>query len=407
MRTRLFGLVTVLFLSNPVSGDITVPGADGSDGAFNPATNVTINLALAPTGTWNGPNSSPGNGVYDPDKWAVVFRYSSVNIASGRTVTFSSHPSGAPVIWLLNGPVTIAGTLDVSSRKIAGIGNNTFLGFELPGPGGFRGAGSNTTGGLGPGGTDSGSHASYGTGTRAYGNSRVVPLIGGSGAGSSGNYGEAGGGAILIAATSLVTLNGAVRANASVDSFGPPLNPGGSGGAIRMICDSLSGTGQLRATPTGSATGGSNKGRIRIEINQGGIASSDPAYSQGVVGSIAQLWPEDVVADSPSTRVVSLGSNNVPTDPQASFEFPYADVNTATSGAQTLVIECKNIPTGLDPIGVQAWNVKARIVPRSGTVQNITASYVSGDYSLSTWEAQVTLPTGFSAIQVRASMPPQ
>lgn len=70
---RLFAASALLTVS--AFGQIIVPGADGSDGAFNPTTNVTINLALADAGAWNGPNPNPGEGVYDPDKWAVVFRY--------------------------------------------------------------------------------------------------------------------------------------------------------------------------------------------------------------------------------------------------------------------------------------------------------------------------------------------
>jgi len=396
MFTRRFGLVLFLCLTSRALGQITVPGADGSDGAFNPASNVTVNLALAPTGTWDGSNPNPGLGigVYDPDKWAVVFRYSSVNIASGRTVSFSNHPSGAPVVWLVDGPVTINGAVSVSRPPGA-----TSLGFAIPGPGGFRGAGTNPTGGLGPGGGEA--SGAYATGASSYGNSRVVPLIGGSGGGFG--YGGAPGGAILVASGGIISINGSIAAN------GENLNPGnvtgGSGGGIRIIGNRLEGTGSLTATNNSN-----NYGRVRIEVNELAFADAGPQgqpHSTGLPSASAQLWPEDVVADPPSTRVVSFGSNNVPADPLASFEFPYADVNTATSGAQTLTVECKNVPTGLDPVGVQAWVVKARIVPRSGTVQNITASYVSGTYAQSTWEAQVTLPTGFSAIQVRASMPPQ
>jgi hypothetical protein len=396
MASRKFGWCIFLCLSAPAMGQITVPGADGSDGAFNPAVNTTVRLDLAPTGTWNGANTQPGFGVYDADKWAVVYRYSSVNIPSGVTVTFQNHPSGAPVVWLISGPVTINGTVSVSA-SIA-----SFLGFQLPGPGGFRGAGTNSTGGLGPGGGIAGSvNGSYGAGPRQYGNSRVLPLIGGSGQAYDGANGYGGGGAILIAGSGTVTINGSVLARGLTFLS----SQGSSGGGVRIICDRLGGSGQVFADAPPIAV---LVGRIRFEVNQLAFAHpGNPVASFGLPGSVAQIWPEDAMTDPPSVRVVSLGSNSVPGDPRASFEFPYADVNTAVTGAQTLTIECRNIPTGLDPPMVQAWNVVARTVPRSGTVQDISASYVSGNFALSTWEAQVTLPTGFSAIQVRASMPPQ
>jgi hypothetical protein len=66
----------------PAHADLTIPGADGSDGTFAPTANVTVDLSLAPTAGWDSIGS--GNGVYDPDKWAVVFKYASVSIPSLR-----------------------------------------------------------------------------------------------------------------------------------------------------------------------------------------------------------------------------------------------------------------------------------------------------------------------------------
>ena len=220
----------------PARADIVVPGADGSDGAFNPTDpNTVIDLSLAPTGTWNGTNQSPGHGVYDPDKWAVVFRYSSVNIPSNVTVTFVNHPSRAPVVWLVSGNVTIIGVISLNGQN----GHPNGVGYyrSEPGPGGFRGGRGWIVGGgdgassagFGPGGTSffsfSGctlwpSGASYGTlggqgnnGTPAplptYGLPWLLPLLGGSGGGGAGFFscpqygsssgGGAGGGAMMVA----------------------------------------------------------------------------------------------------------------------------------------------------------------------------------------------------------------
>lgn len=39
-----------MLAASAAQADIVVPGADGSDGAFSPVSNVTINLANSPTG---------------------------------------------------------------------------------------------------------------------------------------------------------------------------------------------------------------------------------------------------------------------------------------------------------------------------------------------------------------------
>jgi len=64
-------------------------GSNGSDGALNPtATNTVINMADHPTGIYN---------------------YTSVNIPSYVTVTFIPNASNTPVVWLVQGNVTING----------------------------------------------------------------------------------------------------------------------------------------------------------------------------------------------------------------------------------------------------------------------------------------------------------
>ena len=394
MRSTV-AVVLMLVTASLASGQVTLPGAyHGSDGDFAPTEDVAIRLDLAPTSAWDAPNPDPnsGLGVYDRDKWAIVFRYSSVNIPADVTVTFINHPANPPVVWLVDGPVTIDGIVDVKSGDFDG------LNFSIPGPGGFRGAGTNSSmGGLGPGGGDAGgSVASFGTGPKTYGNSRCLPLIGGSGGGgyvAPGWPSLAGAGAILIAATDTISIAGGI--DASVDCC----SGRATGGAIRLVCNRLDGNGWLLA-----AAADGNDGRIRIEANEVAFGDvGDPVASFGLPGSTAQVWPDDVVA--PSVEVLEIGATAIPIDPLASFEFPYADVNLLSGVSQTLVIEARNIPTGFDPPGVDAWNVVARIVPRAGGDFSVNASYVSGDYALSIWEAVIELPDGFSAIQVRASMP--
>ena len=78
-------MLLMLFTLLPAQADIVIPGADGSDGALTITTNTTIDLSQAVSANWDTPSPQPGKGVYDGTKWAVVFKYSSVNISSGAT----------------------------------------------------------------------------------------------------------------------------------------------------------------------------------------------------------------------------------------------------------------------------------------------------------------------------------
>ena len=51
---------------------LTIP-SDGSDGAFNPAVNIEIDLSQSVTGTWSDNNAAnAGKGIYDSNKWDAL-----------------------------------------------------------------------------------------------------------------------------------------------------------------------------------------------------------------------------------------------------------------------------------------------------------------------------------------------
>ncbi len=399
-RTVVLSIVAVVLGVAGVSqGQVIVPGADGSDGFFFPTTDTEVDLSLAVTRDWDMPSPVVGRGVYDPNKWAVVFKYTSVNIPAGVTVTFKNHPSGAPVVWLVQGAVTILGTVDLSG----GRGSDLRI-FSVPGPGGFRGGVRYESAGLGPGGGfypavyyshgsygDPGTATSGGTPPPTYGNARLIPLIGGSGGSSHPNGGGgAGGGAILIATAGSFTISGEVLANGGSWLYQ------GSGGGIRIIADTvedgLVGPGTLQAQ-----SGGSGHGRIRIEANSVELAQATiPTFTWGYPGDTAVLWPSDL-GNVPEVRVASIGGVSVPTDPRASFDFPQADATLTSPGVHPLVVEAKNVPLH--------WSVNVRIVPKCGQDIIYPAYYVAGDDAESVWQAAVEVSGGFSAIQVRASEP--
>ncbi len=235
-------LVAVCVLSLPSYAGISVP-SDGSDGLFYPTGNVEVDLSQAITGTWSDNNlANAGKGIYDPAKFAVVFKYTSVTVPTGARVTFKNHPSNAPVVWLVQGKVTINTNASVSLDGAQGQDTGSPL---EPGPGGFRGGASKGNlptfmAGLGPGGgyyTTNPSSTTQRNATHTslrsddsgvtYGNPHIIPLIGGSGGagffypGYNYNFGGGGGGgALLIVAGETITINGTLSADGGISIMG-------------------------------------------------------------------------------------------------------------------------------------------------------------------------------------------
>jgi plastocyanin len=406
MKIRSTILCVFSSLAGAALAAIQVPGANGTSGVLNITENTTIDLSLAANGAWDAANTA--NGIYDASQWAVVFNYSSVNIAAGATLTFTNHPSKAPVVWLVSGNVTIAGTVSLS-------GQSSVLAPLLaePGPGGFRGGvgyfsvGAADGAGFGPGGGfRQANGGTYGTGTAAYGNPSLIPLIGGSGgAGAARNNatgGAAGGGAILIAATGTVHLPGTLRANGGDGAayyFSDRAGPG-SGGGIRIICDSLTGGGVVNAIP-GLGTAGGTMGRVRIERAASTSTANivpDPSIVPLAADATALLWPP---SSAPEVRVVSIGGVAAPEDPRAAFGASGADVALPETTTTAVLIETTNVE--------QASTVQVRLTPRSNanaTVVNATVeSVVSTSPLVVRWVADVPVNTGYSAVQVRVVRP--
>lgn len=267
MKPRFATCLAVLGLAATLAAwgaDLTIP-SDGSDEDFAPTADTVVDLSKAADGRWDASNTANrGNGIYDKDKWAVVFKYRSVNIPAGVRVTFKNHRTVAPVVWLVQGEVVINGVINLSGGD--GLGGDSGLDYATPGPGGFRGGVAGAPG-TGPGNGPGGGYA-YGdyadVAGAVYGNTQIMPLIGGSGVGGAGNMaGGAGGGAILIAAPGTVAFNGLILSNGGKGGQGF-----GSGGAVRIIASSVEGTGEIdcfRTRRTMSGAYGRSPGRIRLE----------------------------------------------------------------------------------------------------------------------------------------------
>lgn len=383
MKSKIFAAAVLFAGVVSALANLNV-SSDGSDGAFAPsATNTVVDLSLATAGTWNQNNAAnSGNGVYDPDKRAIIFKYSSVNIAAGRTVSFKNHPSRAAVVWLIRDDISIAGSLGLSGSGVGGT-----ISFQEPGPGGFRGGPNQWfSAGLGIGGGIGSYYGNSAAGqfSTVYGNPSCIPLIGGSGAGGQWSQnGAGGGGAILIAAGGTITVTGGISAN----SLGS-----GSSGAIRLVADSITGTGSISA---------SVGGRIRIEANTvTGTFFSNPQTSPVFPSVPVTLWPSE---DNrfPVVKIVSIDGASAPLYATGAPMDVQADVDTtkAANAASTVILRTQRFSI--------SGTVKLRAASKySSTPILISATFQSGDVNEALWSATVTLPEGYTCLQAIATYTP-
>lgn len=380
-------LAALLLAGLAAQAQLTIP-SDGSDGVLDVPAGETriIDLRQAISGRWDANNAAhSGQGIYDPDKWAIVFKYASVNVAG--TVVFANHPSRAPVVWLIKGEVTISGLVDLTG-DLGGENPIDALVPAEPGPGGFRGGVLGPLGegnGYGPGVIYGGS-AQY---ANLYGNPQIVPLIGGSGsAGYAGGPrgGAGGGGAILIAAAGSLDLTGRILANA----------PGGSaasGGAVKLVAGAVIGGGEVQAL---NSYYPQNVGRIRIEtLAMSPTLRTAPETIAVVPANPPILWPP---ATAPTVRVLRVDGVDAPADPVAPLAAT-ADIVLQNEQPVEVVVETRNFP-------VEGYvEVKGTSKFSTGGFVFTRASYVSGDFDRALWKVTQPMSRGFTVLQARAYLP--
>lgn len=384
------------------NAQITVP-SDGSDGAFNKiGEHVELDLSQAVTASWNTPAPIPGKGVYDPVQWAVVYKFSSFNfVGGGHRLTFKPHPSGAPVVFLVQTTFSCSGVnIDLYG------GNHNGLALALPGPGGFRGgAGAGSflgSAGFGPDGADyqvntdlpgGGSYGTAGVTTSGpiYGNARILPLIGGSGGSgrfAHGHGGGGGGGAILIAAQNSITLTGShinAYGGVTVWQYG-----GGAGGAVKLVSDIVNVDANSQINANGNSGGG--HGRVRIEGNSRTLNGAIvPPPSSVNAGTTPQIWPDST---TPLLSIVSIDGINSPADPRANLAQP--DIEFSAGGNKNVVVHAYNVPID------GTWSVQVRMTPRNGKESFVTCTYVSGNQASSMWQGTLNFDEGAAALIARA-----
>lgn len=387
----LITMAFILFVGT-VSAGTFVSGSTGADGAFNPTTNY-IELQLPPNG---------------------IFNFTTVTIPSNVTVAFKKNAANTPVYILATGDVTIAGTINVNGWQAT----DNFPGRGGPGgydggyggiPGMMNGLGGN---GLGPGAgigspfsSSPGFSGGYSTPgpspypeyppSAVYGNSRIIPVIGGSGGGGGGAVpststlgygGSGGGGAILIASSGTMIINGSIIANGGDAALWNYYISGGagSGGAVKLIANAIAGSGTIRASGGSKWLNDGGQGRIRMEAYKNSFASitAPPAYTYGLPGSV-------FLANTPSLSITSIGGVTVSSNPAASYITPDIALPSTTTNPVTVALSASNIPLSA--------TITVSAIPQFGAATNVTTT-LSGTDASSTATASVNLATDIASV---------
>jgi hypothetical protein len=409
VRILLVG-AAVLGMATPGPAQTFSSGSTGADGAFSPASNTVLTL--------------PASGI---------FNFTTMNIPSGVTVTFTKNAANTPAVLLATGNVTINGTLSDSGGAGGTLGRP-----GAGGPGAFDGGpgGDGVTGtfagaGLGPGGGNAatsgaycgGSGASYATagvvGTNCspapaaaptYGSPALRPIIGGSGGAGGGSpslpgpAGGAGGGggALIVASSGTVTVGstGQILADGGNGSAGNGTNAqgggGGSGGAIRLIATTISSSGYLyaRGGSPGYAGGTGGLGRIRLE-----------AYTLTVTGTrspeATQSLPMSVfpAAGQPALTIASVAGVTAPATPSGSLlTAPDVLLPTGTTNPVAVALSAANVPLGT--------TLQVTATPQSGAKTTATSTGLAGTLASSTATANLTVSlTQTSVLTATATFP--
>lgn len=350
-----------------------------------------------------------------------VFNFTDVIVAADATLSFARNNANTPVTILASGDVTVIGAISVDGGDSPGTLDNIAEGLPgIGGPGGFDGGfggfDSGGTGGtgLGPGGGQGGrgstsssttcrgasgafanstadfSCGSFGTvlGGVAYGNAALQPLIGGSG----------GGGAILIAASGTVSINGSISATGGSSgqtgislagvSFGTG-GGGGSGGAIRIVATTIAGQGAVSAiggivTQIPSSEPGSN-GRILFEAENFDFrAQTTPEFFL--------TSPQPIVlADLPMLRITRVAGIQ-PSAPPGGIEvfLPLGLANPVV-----VDLESSGIPLGSV--------IDVSVAPENGNPSTVQSTALSGTVETATATASINIPVGHSTVSAQVS----
>ena len=390
MKPKVLQAIAALGLCVSAGAQVN-SGSNGSDGAFNPTTDIVINMTDHPNG---------------------IYQYTSVHISNGVTVTFIPNANNTPVVWLVQSNVVINGAVYVNGQS--GIVSAGGVG----GPGGYRGGnpGSTATPGQGPGGGGAGNcgggNASYGSlgatnqtdGAlgNIYGNAFLIPLLGGSGGGGTSNYtyfaGGGGGGAILVAASGNIQLNGIINANGGwgVNYVGNIGGGGGSGGGVRLVASAISGSGNISCSGgVGGCYGwpvtAAGSGRVRFDTYANNFGGSiGGVFSQGYQPILIQTNDQGA-----QLTVTSVGGVPVSTSPSGQLSTPDAVLSAQQNNPIPVIVHCSNIPLNTQ--------ITVNVKLATGAAVSATGLNSTGTLSSSMATVLINMPRGGGIIYATAA----
>jgi hypothetical protein len=206
-----------------------------------------------------------------------------------------------------------------------------------------------------------------------------------------GEGGGAGGGALLIASPSSITVNGTIQANGGgvLSGLGGP----GAGGGIRLVAPSIGGGGLL------SVNGGSNLACCRTISAAGGLIRLDTFFDSFShrfngpfqIGSTMAVFPPTI--HPPAITVTAVNGANLPQPPTGGPQPPDAAINT--TAPVTVTIQASFIPLGTV--------LTLFVSSDNNTEQAIQTTPLQGTFESSIATASVTFPSGFSLNYVKAT----
>lgn len=264
------------------------------------------------------------------------------------------------------------------------------------GPGG-GGGGFGNAAEIGRGGSFAtlGQAASGGAGS-LYGISSLLPIIGGSGGGGGGSdrtpggselTGSSGGGAILIASSTTIDVSGSILAIGG-SNIGFNQGGDGSGGAIRLMANTVSGAGRLDVF--GGDTGFTGFGFIRLEA----FTFTFSGQKRGVdtVASTGLVFPPSI----PTVQITQVDGTAVP-----STLFGGAggvDLTLAAPGTFAIDLAASKVPLGT------TIAVTAKPETDGDVIGPVTSPALAGTLDSSTATVNLDFPTaGVYFLEARAT----
>lgn len=360
------------------------------------ATGIGFDARLHAQSFDTGSNGSLGDVVIATDTVVTlpedgVLHYKSLQVASGARMRFARNARNTPVHILSQGDVVVNGIIDVNGSpggsNVGGTagpggfdGGKPGFGGDVPpgsgyGPGAGRGGDGGCNGSTSAGGGAFGQTPGYATAGTTYGNTILIPLVGGSGggggAGQPGNGGGGGAGAILIAANTTITINGQVQA---IGGGNRTCLNGGSGGGIRIVAPKVAGSGQIDVRDGGNA----GLGRIRVDtIDRTGIAFSFLHPSVTTVGANLLAFPPSV----PKLRITEAAGNNInsPESGPVTFTLPFG-----SSPNRTIKIQARDFGRNVP--------IRVTLTPDSGSPTTFDAEVDNSSTNPATVDVPVTVP---------------